>query len=316
MKKKLLAGMSLAVIILGIVLFINTNKDDTVEAPVVEDIATVETVEVPEVEIPKETVVEEIAEEAPVEETTDEVIEEVEENAAPSFLTQEYANQVQEERDRKEWLAERKAKNEKIREQINGGEPVEESVEVIEETVEVPEEVVVEAPVEVIQPSGNASSTSFVPLIPSDYDFSTNPTLVELKKELDAYIHADAGGGNEHTGFVLGKNYAAITWTGLYGAKELEVYYSNGNVAVDIRCNLDDRLWNALEVIMNQIYSNGTELVNLMKDDMYNGRNDVYNFYNTPDMNYIGTSDFAYYGDIQTNVTVFDDLITYMFKKN
>lgn len=314
MKKKLLAGMSLAVIILGIVLFINTNKDETVEVPVVEDIATVEKMEVPEVEIPEETVVEEIAEEAPVEETTEEVIEEVEENAAPSFLTQEYANQVQEERDRKEWLAERKAKNEKIREQIaNGGEPVEESVEVIEETVEVPEEVVVEAPVEVIQPSGNASSTSFVQT--SNLDFASNPTLQALKQEMDAYIHADAGGGNEHTGLILSEGHAWITWLGRFGSHEIEVYASRGNAEVWFRCNPDEKCWEALTVIMNQVYSNGGELVSLMKDAMYNGRPDVYNVYDTPDENYICRSDSTQYGDIQTFVIVDDDIMKFAFVK-
>ena len=129
---------------------------------------------------------------------------------------------------------------------------------------------------------------------------------------MDAYIHSDAGGGNEHTGLILSEGQAIITWLGRFGEHEIEVHSNTNGTDVWFRCNPDEKCWEALNVIMNQIYSNGGELVSLMRESLYSDRTDVYPIHDAE--GYLKVSDWNNYGDIETCVYIGSDIISYHFR--
>lgn len=248
--KKIVIGIIILSII-GIGAYAFFNKEEST-IPEVEVTETIESVE--EVIVPEET---EIVEPEVIEEETIEAIEIVENTETkPEGKTLNVY-------DAKKFLEENKTFD-TVTVSAKGTESEVETPVIETEVVESVEE----PEVSEIMSNNELIETTVVSV---DVDFSTSSNLQAIKLSADEQIHAECGGGNEYTGFILTPDTVYISYFGAIADNICTVRKNENTVTLTINAELNDLAWNCMSAALSEIFPNGATLASACRKDCENG---------------------------------------------
>lgn len=135
---------------------------------------------------------------------------------------------------------------------------------------EIIESVEVAEPVEVIsnevtysEPSGTGNTSAV--------NFAGSANLQAVKANADAQIHAECGGGNENTGFILETSHAYVTYHGKQDFVQCSIGVEGDTVKVVINSNLNDIAWECIGATLSEVFPNGYTLASAARRDCENG---------------------------------------------
>lgn len=104
-----------------------------------------------------------------------------------------------------------------------------------------------------------------------DANFASSANLQAIKASADAQIHAECGGGNEHTGFILTPDTAYISYFGAIADNICTVRMNSDTVSLTINAELNDLAWNCMSAALSEVFPNGATLAAACRKDCENG---------------------------------------------
>ena len=113
------------------------------------------------------------------------------------------------------------------------------------------------------EPVGTGNSSSI--------DFTSSSNLQTVKADADAKIHAECGGGNENTGFIIESDTTYITYHGKQDFVQCSVSVVGDKVSVSVNTNLNDVAWGCIGATLSEIFPNGYTLASAMRNDCESG---------------------------------------------